>query len=166
MRLVAPAGKVLVIEPDPYSFRELLDFVRKYNLQDVCVPVNKGVWKESGVLTFLVSRDHPASGQLLTVAEARGEKTDPSTEKIDVPVDTLKAICEEHDFPNPQLLSITTNGAELNILEGSRSWLDGYSGYVSLALTGQGYEAAMNKYGYSVEALDDRGILFSRSDSV
>ena len=92
------------------------------------------------------------------------EKSNPYTDgeytDTDVPVDTLDNMLAEAGVEQPKLVSITANGAEPEILNGLGRTLSKGVPYISLAVTGKGYEAMMAELGYELIAYDDRGFTF------
>jgi hypothetical protein len=58
-------------------------------------------------------------------------------------------------------VSITTNGAELEILNGMKEMLaTGAESYISLAITGDRYRETMDELGFDYVCDDDRGFTF------
>jgi hypothetical protein len=78
----------------------------------------------------------------------------------EVDVDTLDNILSAADVSSPRLISITANGAEPEILKGLSKTLASNVPYISLAVTGKGYEKMMSDLNYDLVALDDRGFTF------
>ncbi len=157
-------GKVVVIEPDPHNCDEIKTFVANNNLHDTVILVEKGVWSEAGELELLSSSKHPAANILVaakdinqTVAEERQYSV------IKVPVATLDEILEDLNLRHVRLVSLTTNGAEPNIVRGMKKLLTRGPEYISLASTKPGYPELMRKIGYQLTATDDRGYSFRRN---
>ena len=167
-RKVGPKGKVLVIEPDPDSADALKNFAKRNHLENRIVVINKGAWKERALLNFIINPEHPATNRLEVVAWKEKSKAKEYEGKncISIEVDSLANILKVENFPPPDLVSITTNGAEEEIVEGL--WGDSsidFAEYVSLAPPRENNISIMKKYGYHWLALDDRGQLFKRSNS-
>lgn len=158
-------GTVVVIEPDPSNCSEFKPFIENNGLARRVKLVEMGAWNASGELKFLSSDSHPAAN-VLASAKDIGEETMKKRgyREITVPVDTLDNILRKNGIQGtPKLVSITTNGAERQILEGMAAWLGTHEvPYISLALTGQGYPDLMSAMGYDMIAFDDRGYTFSR----
>lgn len=158
-------GLTVVIEPDPANCAVFKKFIRRHGLESRVRLIEVGAWNAPGQLEFLSSDSHPAANVLASakdigedVMKKRGYR------EIRVPVDTLGNILKENGIHGaPRLVSITTNGAEKQILEGMEDWLGGREvPYISLALTGGGYPEIMKAMGYELLALDDRGYTFRR----
>lgn len=158
-------GTVVVIEPDPANCDAFKKFVKKHKLEKRVKLIEMGAWDASGQLEFLSSASHPAAN-LLAGTKDIDEKVmkQRGYEQIRVPVDTLDSILAQHGLNGtPKLVSITTNGAERQILQGMATLLvDKKIPYISLALTGSGYLEMMAGMGYDMVALDDRGFTFKR----
>lgn len=162
---VACDGTVVVIEPDPANCSAFKAFIKKNKLEKHVKLIELGAWNAAGQLEFLSSDSHPAANVLASakdigedVMKKRGYR------EIRVPVDTLGNILKLHGINGtPKLISVTTNGAEKQILEGMRDMLQKSDvPYISLALTGSGYPEMMRDMGYDLLALDDRGYTFKR----
>ena len=167
-RKVGPDGRVLVVEPDLDSANELKSFARRNHLENRIIIVNKGAWKERALLKFIVNPEHPATNRLEAVAwrEKNNEKEYEKDKSIAIEVDSLANILQAENFPPPDFVSITTNGAEEEIVEGLwGSGIINFTEYISLAPPRDNNISIMKKYGYNWLALDDRGQLFKRSDS-
>jgi FkbM family methyltransferase len=156
-----PEGSVLVIEADPENCAALRALVRKHGLSNVQV-CEMGVWNSAGHLEFLSSAKHPAAN-LLTDAKnvSSAVKVERGYSTNSVQVDTLDNILGREQFPPPTLVSITTNGAEIPILNGMTASLDKCR-FVSLASTGPDLVEHMTSLGFSCIARDDRGYCFTR----
>jgi FkbM family methyltransferase len=121
-----------------------------------------GAWEARTQLTFLSDPDHPAANILEDVTRP-DDASGAAVQRLVVEVDTLDNLAAEHGLERPRLVSITTNGAELQIVAGMKAMLaDGYPEYIALAQTRPGYVEAMADVGYEHIALDDRGYCFRR----
>ena len=80
--------------------------------------------------------------------------------EIEVPVTTVDAVIKEYNLPIPKLISITTNGAEPNILKGMSETLKTGPEYLSLAIDDNAYKKEMSEIGYEFVVDDDRGHTF------
>jgi FkbM family methyltransferase len=163
LSLLARRGRVLVVEPDRESCAALTQVIARHRLGNIALaPV--GAWHAATKLTFLSSPSHPASNLLEGVEEIPEDlyRTRQYTRTI-VPVDTIDAIASRHGITRPRLVSLTTNGSELQILAGMRGMLaEGHPEYLSLASTGAGYVERLRELGYDYIARDDRGYCFRR----
>jgi FkbM family methyltransferase len=160
-RLVGTAGKIVIIEPDPENVAYLQDFVRRYGLQGNTMVVGIGAWKERTELMLLTNTQHPAAGVLEGLKGFRETLSgNPEHEKIKVAVDTLDAILNEANVSEVKIVSITTNGAELEILAGMQETIRKGCQHISLASTGEGYVEYMARIGFEYYGRDDRGYSF------
>lgn len=164
LNLVAGNGKLVIMEPDPENCRQFSDYAKRNGLSDKLIVVNAGGWSSETTLTFFQSRQHPASAVLAGVAEISAEDMERrGYRRIDVPVTTVDAVLAKHKLPLPKLVSITTNGAEIEILRGMKeTFARNAPRYISLAITGDGYAQEMKSLGYEHLADDDRGFTFVR----
>ena len=158
-------GTTVVIEPDPDNCVAFKAFLQRHGLDKRVRLIESGAWNAQGQLEFLTSEKHPAAN-LLSEAKDIDEATMKKRgyKQIRVPVDTLENLLAENGINGtPKLVSVTTNGAERQILEGmSKLLAEKNIPYISLALTGSGYPELMQKMGYEMLALDDRGYTFRR----
>lgn len=164
MHLVSGSGRVVVMEPDRDNCREIEAFAARNGLSDRVLVIPAGAWSETTELAFYESKAHPASAVLADLTDASPETmARRGYREIRVPVTTIDAVIAEHGLPAPRLVSLTTNGAELQILDGMKETLAGGApGFVSLAITGDRYAEAMRALGYVHLADDDRGFTFRR----
>lgn len=165
LAMASDQGRVLICEPDPENIKAMRIFLKENKLDDRVILAPAGAWKTDGELTFLSSANHPAANLLLDIdekidmlSESLRHKRD--YQEIKIPVKTLDQLLSEYSLPTPKLISITTNGAELPILEGMKNTLASGLPYISLASTGDGFQDYMEKIGYKYIARDDRGYTF------
>jgi len=159
LRLVGPAGRVVVFEPDLKSAACLEDFAAGNGLADRLVMVRKGAWSTDGTLAFLSNPNHPASNLVkgaLDIDTSRYVETSISVTSIDAELKRL-------GIPTPRLVSITANGSETVILSGMKGVIQEGLAYVALAITGTDYPAMMKQLGYELAANDDRGFTFRKA---
>lgn len=158
-------GKVVVIEPDAENCREFRRFVGKHGLRQSVEVFECGAWSENTTLSFLSSSSHPASSTLEEVAGLPAHSyRELGYERVTVNVRTIDDLLVESAAPTPKLVSVTTNGAELKIVDGMKTTIARGLPYISLAATGNGYVEYMDKLGYEYFARDDRGFCFRRRD--
>jgi FkbM family methyltransferase len=165
-RLVG-SGTVLVVEPDADNVAALTRYIDAHGLHDQVILVAVGAWNSNGELKFLSSPDHPAANVLVGV-QALDEETISarSYREVVIPVTTLDHLLAEHGLAVPKLVSITTNGAEIQILQGMESYLKGGCRFLSLASTGPGYQEYVRGLGFEYVGRDDRGYFFRRAESM
>jgi FkbM family methyltransferase len=117
------------------------------------------VWSRADTLTLWVCDAHPASN-FVEGTSSFDEARMREYRRVDVKVDRLDEILRAHDLPSPDLVSVTTNGAEPDVLEGMRETMAQGLRYVALARTGAGYVERMAGLGYELLGHDDRGYTF------
>ena len=166
--LLVGKGKVVVVEPDPENARVAKAFIHKHKLHSKVILYEYGAWCQDTVLTFLLSPKHPAANVLREtfmhtslsnidrqVIQARRYK------EVPIKVNTIDNLLKRACVPSPKLVSITTNGAELEILDGMKETIANGCSYISLAsVFGDRYIKYMEKLGYQYIARDDRGFCF------
>lgn len=163
LHLVSGGGKLIIMEPDPINCDAFEEFARKLGLQDRLVVVPAGGWSEKKMLGFYQSREHPASAVLADLSDATpAEMKRRGYNEMQIPVTTVDQVLEEHGLDTPRLVSVTTNGAELEILDGMKGTVDAGLEYISLAITDDGYVEEMRSRGYAHHADDDRGFTFKK----
>lgn len=164
LHLVSDGGKLVVMEPDTINCKELTEFAQRLGMSDKLIVVPAGGWDSDSTLKFFQSREHPASAVLANLSEASPEEIKRrGYQEIEVPVRTIDSVCDEYLLPVPKLVSVTTNGAELTILNGlQNTFKKGGPEFISLAITDDGYVEAMEELGYTHVADDDRGFTFQR----
>lgn len=164
LQLVSGGGKLVVLEPDRDNCAMIEAFAARLGLQDRILVIPAGAWSETAELKFFESKEHPASAVLADLSTATAEAmARRGYHEVTVPVMPVDAVIAEHGLPMPKLVSITTNGAELEILKGMNTTLAGGGpAYISLAITGDRYREAMDALGYEYLADDDRGFTFRR----
>ena len=169
MQLVSGGGKLVVMEPDTENCERMQAFADRNGYGDHVLIVNKGGWSEEKTLKFYESKEHPASAVLVELSEATPEEMKRrGYREIPVPVTTVDAVLAEYGLKTPKLVSITTNGAELEILNGMKRMLSDNSAetYISLAITGDRYRETMDELGFEYVCDDDRGFTFKKTERV
>jgi FkbM family methyltransferase len=160
-RIVGPKGLVVVIEPDPKNIEELNNFKDKYNFENIII-VPSGAWDKNTRLRFLINDKHPASN---LVEEAHNE-TKFSLDKyraVEIDVSSLDNILTEYNIPSVDLLSITTNGSEKQILDGVESYINNVT-YISIIGDPNEFPRIYD-YNFKLKGEDDRGLLFEKNNS-
>lgn len=165
--LVADSGKLVVMEPDPLNCEKLIAFLKNRKLDGKVIVVPKGGWSSDTQLKFYQSKTHPASAVCVDINEALPQQMeDRDYNIITVDVTTIDGVLKEYNLPSPKLVSITTNGAELQILKGMSGLLaENPPEFLSLAIDDSEYSDEMRDIGYKLLANDDRGFTFSLAKS-
>lgn len=154
-------GRVLIIEADPINLAALRDYTARHGLGDRVSIAPCGAWSHPTRLSLYSNPRHPATNAVVEADQAHRE-TDLEFNCIEITVDTVDALCERAGLGVPRLLSVTTNGAEMQILAGAKRCLDAGTEYVSLAPASVTV-SDVEGLGYRLIAHDDRGYFFRRA---
>jgi FkbM family methyltransferase len=157
-QLIGPDGRLVVVEPDPANVDALQGFIRACDLTHVEI-LPLGAWNEPGTLSFLYDPDHPAANALADVFDESRPDRDKFKE-LTVEVAPLDDILQDR-VDAITLLSITTNGAEAEILAGATEVLKRCQ-YVSI-INHRKYDATLTAAGFRLIAEDDRGATYARA---
>jgi FkbM family methyltransferase len=160
--LAGRTGKVVIIEPDARSVKELRSMLDRSGLANTLV-VEKAAWSETTLLRLYVDDAHPASN-FSDGAKNYSDQRMQQYHSVQVEADSIDNILRELQIGQVDLVSVTTNGAEREILEGLEETIRGGLPYISLANTGVINEADMARLGYRIYCWDDRGQTFVRRD--
>lgn len=158
-----PMGRVIIVEPDPENTKVLEQVLQRRGLFQASVHTC-AAWSETAVLRLRVNSRHPASNFTEGCADLDPKDVEPF-EIQEVAADSLDNILAKEGIDRVDLVSITTNGAEIQILEGFRSALTRQAvDYVALARTGERreFESFLSRWGFSFLTHDDRGYTFQR----
>lgn len=153
-------GKVILIEPDVPSLKEYEIAAEKLGRRNILsCPV--ALWSEKKKITVYINKSHPASNF------SEGTKNYDagilkSYQTVELEADTMDSLLEEHGIERVDLVSITTNGAEKEILAGMQQTILNGLPYICLAKTGENYVELMESLGYRLDAYDDRGYTFEK----
>jgi len=161
--LTSDRGRLLVIEPDPMSVAEFRAWLRRRELHHVTV-VSAGAWSRPGELRLFVDDAHPATNFTAGTTEYDAARQAEFRE-VTVDATTIDEVIGQHDAGRVDLLSITTNGAEIEILAGAANTIDRYRPMVCLARTHERNLVRMRELGYETVAAGDRGYTFVWSHS-
>jgi len=157
-RRTKPHGRVLVVEPDKASADEFRRAAERRGLAHVRV-VRAAAWFERTTLTMQVDPGHPASNFVAGATDyAHDELARFRSIRVEaVPLDDL---VDDADLGRVTLVSVTTNGAEQEILRGLLRTLERDRPYVCLARTAESHAEFMGGLGYDLLGDDDRGYTF------
>jgi FkbM family methyltransferase len=151
-------GKVVLVEPDTVSLAEYLDVAKRLGMLNL-VFCPTALWSERKKLRVFVNDAHPAS----SFTEGTKEYDDEILKQyrqIELQADTLDNVLKESGIEKVDLVSITTNGAEKEILIGMKQIISRGVPFICLAKTGSNYVEMMTTLGYELIAYDDRGYTF------
>lgn len=154
-------GKAVIIEPDSTS-KKLFERHRDQRNMPQIEFVRSGAWSEKKTLRFYIDPKHPATNFTQGVRNYSPEEM-AAYQLIELEADTVDNILANLNIETPFLVSITTNGAEPDILKGLTKTMENGLTYICLARTGEKYIELMNSYGYQLYAHDDRGFTFKKA---
>jgi FkbM family methyltransferase len=111
-RLVGPSGRVIAIEPEPTTFRQLLRNIELNHLANI-TPLQLAVGGEKGTVTLHADPNNLFSSTFTSVngREVRGADHD-------VEMTTLQSIMDEHRIERCDYLKLDCEGAEHDIVAG------------------------------------------------
>jgi len=158
LRTAGGAGRIIIIEPDPKSAEEFTRTASEQGLGHVTV-VNLGAWSCAQTLELKIDQAHPATNfvdGLVDYDEARASEFLTLT----IEADSIDNILADLGIERVDLVSITTNGAEREILEGLRRTITEGLRYICLARTSDSFDAGMRALGYDFLENDDRGFTY------
>ena len=160
--MAGPKGQVIILEPDPISVDKFRQTLQRRNINNTTV-INNGAWSEETTIKLHVDRRHPATNFSSGTVDYDDERLQ-DYEEIEVKGNTVDTILAEHGIEKVDLVSITTNWAELEILKGMRESMKNGLHYICLAYGNPGtdYVAHMRELGYEFLSHDDRGLTFER----
>lgn len=150
-------GRVIALEPEQSNVDALQSYADRHSLNQLSI-VRTALWSEKTRLRFLVDPEHPAANLVEAVIAEGRDRSGLETTHVDA--DTLDNVLAKTKIDKIKLLSITTNGSELEILRGASKTL-AHVEYVSI-ITPQANEL-LSEHGFSACGEDDRGYLFRKS---
>jgi len=117
--LVGPEGRVFVIEADPNNVVVLKAFLIENKVQNVTV-IEKGIWKEKGVMEFMEFQDHTSTNRLTeTLSDSEQKDFGKAKNKmIQIEVDSIDNLIQEHNLGEVSFINITINGTEYEAVLG------------------------------------------------
>jgi len=158
--LVGPTGRVLIVEPDKNSVQTFRRIAQQQNINHVdFFPV--AAWSEKKQLTIYIDDAHPASN-FTAGSKVYDEARMQTYRAVQLPADSLDALLAGKGVQRVDLVSVTTNGAERDILQGMKQLMAAGLPYICLAVTGDNYVEMMAEFGYELFSYDDRGFTFSQ----
>jgi FkbM family methyltransferase len=159
--LIAGAeGKVVIIEPLSASVNKFKEALTSFGINNTLL-VNCGAWSERGESYINVDEKHPATnftGETVDYSAERNQQF----KKVPIKLETIDAILADLNINDVDLISITTNWAEEEILSGMQETLKRGVEYICLAYgkDGEDYEELMKRLGYKPYSHDDRGVTY------
>jgi FkbM family methyltransferase len=158
VRRTGPNGRVLVVEPDADSADEFCQTAAKHGLHHVDV-VNVAAWHEQTTLTMEIDPAHPATN-FTAGSTDYGEDEIARFREVQVGAMPVDDLVEHAGIKHVDVVSVTTNGAETEILRGLPRTLARDRPYICLARTEDSYSDFLADLGYELVGTDDRGFTF------
>jgi FkbM family methyltransferase len=157
-----PTGKTVIVEPARESADAFQAIARMRGNKDIAF-ICAGAWSARVNLTVYFDPKHPATNFTEGTVDYPPERL-AEFQKVSIPCDTIDNLLSAHGIGPVDLLSITTNGAEVEILNGMRNTLQAGVEYICLALHNHCGDMAqvMANLGYDEFAFDDRGITYRK----
>jgi FkbM family methyltransferase len=153
--LIGRTGKVIIFEPERKSINVLQEVVRGTNIENTII-VGKGAWSSKTRLRFLYNPKHPAANLVEDVYDVgRSDLHKYLVTEIDV--DTVDNVLADLGISAVDLISITTNGSEPQILKGMMKTIVNTK---YIAIIGDCDISALSEAGYALLGEDDRGRTF------
>lgn len=155
-------NKVIIVEPDANSTDTMKRYAQQHDIGNLHV-INCGAWSETKSLILYIDDNHPASNFTEGTVDYSEDRLK-DYRVVEVPVDTLDNLLEAYGLDQIDLVSITTNGSEPEILKGMSRLMAAGLRYIALARTGEDYHQLMADYGYAFLSHDDRGYVYQRRE--
>ena len=156
--LVGAAGRVLVVEPDANSVERFRRWAQSRGLSQAVVE-QAGAWSAPGELEIFVDDAHPATSFTAGTNDYDAERL-ADYRRVMVRATTIDEVVATWDPARVDLISITTNGAEIEILHGASQTIERFRPMFSLARTSDENIEKMARLGYLLVTADDRGYTF------
>ena len=155
-------GKVLIVEPLQESVDEFRRRLLELKLSNTAVH-HAGAWSSKTESVINVDAAHPATNFTSDTVDYSEDRISEFSQ-VKIQLDTLDNIFAQNKLDRVDLVSITTNWAEEEILKGLESTLAHGVKYVCLAYgkNGEDYSEQMEQMGYFALSHDDRGVTYQR----
>ncbi len=160
-----PSGKVIVVEPIQKSVEEFRKVLNKLGLNNTQV-YHSAAWSEKKTLKIYSDPSHPATNFTEGTVHY-DEKRLQDYDLTELEADTMDNIAAACGVDQVDLISLTTNRAEEEVLRGMSGLLAKGIPYICLAYgdPSADYHALMKTYGYAFKWHDDRGMIFERENA-
>ncbi|TWT80860.1 hypothetical protein CA13_23060 [Planctomycetes bacterium CA13] len=157
-----PTGKTVIIEPASESEKAFNQLAKTHGMSDI-VFCRSGAWNEKKQLKIYSDPKHPATNFTEGTVDYDAKRLSEFS-VFEVPCDTVDNLLRPIELDNIDVLSITTNGAEVEILEGMKETLEKGVTFICLATHKHlsNIPEMMEKLGYQEYAFDDRGVTYQR----
>ncbi|MDH5508428.1 MAG: FkbM family methyltransferase [Anaerolineae bacterium] len=151
-------GTTIIVEPDQESISAYQRKCQRLGI-DNAIFIPSAAWFETGTLRIYINDAHPASN-FVEGTKIYNERRLQDFQVVEIPATSIDYMLEQNEITRVDLVSITTNGSEREILAGMKKTIAAGIPYISLARTGEGYQVMMDSIGYVFYAHDDRGFTF------
>ncbi|NKB49965.1 MAG: FkbM family methyltransferase [Alphaproteobacteria bacterium] len=154
-RLVGDTGKVLAFEAIPENLDHFCSYVTRHGITNI-ESKSTGLWNEKGTLVFDAPAKGPGSSRI------KAAKTDAPyqyTTEREFPVDTLDHLLDEQGVERLDLINITTNCAETEIMEGGMKYLKRFKPTLCVPERPENleyFEANLKPLGYTAQVREVR----------
>lgn len=159
-KAVAPGGRVIALEPDPYNFQASQQNIAanaRINSIDNITLVPAAISNQPGVLQ-LSSEGAMGSSFASIVGKHRGRI-------VDVECVTFPSLCERENLSKVDFVKMDIEGAELSTILGSSEFIQAYRPkfiiephYVDKVLTSEPIVAFLTTLGYKCSVIDQPGL--------
>lgn len=155
-------GKTVIIEPASSSEIAFNGVIKNQKLDNM-IFYRSGAWNEKKLLKLYSDPSHPATNFTEGTVDYDEERLK-DFDKIEIPCDSVDNILRTLNINEIDLISMTTNGAEMEIIEGMEETLKKGVTYICIArhLHIGDYEGKLQSLGYKLLAYDDRGYTFKK----
>jgi FkbM family methyltransferase len=164
--LAQRSGKVLAVEPDGASVKRLREVAARQGVTQLIVH-HGAAWSEATTLVLYVDDRHPASNFTAGCADYQDSEL-ARFQKLELSARPLDDVLAENGISRVELISITTNGAEKEILTGLSDTIARGVPYICLARTSDldSFAPTLSDLGYEFLSHDDRGFTFRQKRTV
>ncbi len=156
-------GKVIIVEPSAESVSVFNSMLQKTNISHTKV-CQVGAWSEKTNLKLYFNKSHPATSFTTGTRDFYDDSRLRHYQVIDMPVDTIDNIVASLNLKKVDMVSITANGVELEVIKGMKKLIASGLPYISMARTGEGYVEKLKELGFELSGYDDRGYTFKNSN--
>lgn len=156
-------GRVLIVEPLRESVDAFRSRLSELDINNTTVH-EAGAWSSKTESVINVDVAHPATNFTSDTVDYDEERISEYSQ-VKIQLDTLDNILIQNDLDNVDLVSITTNWAEEEILRGMEKVIANGIKYICLAYgkDGEDYSKHMEQMGYFALSHDDRGVTYQRN---
>jgi FkbM family methyltransferase len=156
-----PNGKVIVVEPDEISATAFQKIAAEQRVRNFVVAAC-AAWSIAKEIKIFINPDHPASN-FVEGTKIYDDSRLSEYQQICIPADTMDNIIRSNQISKLDMISITTNGSEREILRGLIETISRGVELIALARTGD-YTELMKSIGYELHTYDDRGFIFRQRE--